>query len=500
MGSMSAITEAQRLRETQLQALGALVDVGVADELGRRFAAEGFELYLVGGTVRDLLRGSPDTGDLDFATSALPDDTQRLLEGWAEDLWLTGARFGTVSAARAGHTVEVTTFRSDDYRPGSRHPAVRFGDDIAADLARRDFTINAVAVSVPDRRVVDPHGGWEDLRQGVLRTPIEAKSSFADDPLRMIRMARFVATLGFEPDDDAVGAATAMSSELKTVSAERIRAELDKLVLGPGMRAGMDLLVHTGLAEVFLPELPALRMQRDPAHHHKDVYAHTLAVVEACPADDLVLRLAALLHDIGKPATRQFHAGGTVSFHHHDVVGARMARHRLRELRYPKDVIADVAHLVRLHLRFHGYSQGEWSDAAVRRYVHDAGDDTQLRRLNLLTRADVTTRDAGKKRRFAQAMDHLETRIDILAQQEQVQAVRPALDGTQMMAYLGIPPGPLVGMAWDHLKDKALELGPVSAEEGYALLDDWAQEQGIEVRGDKVPPKPKKDDSAAADH
>lgn len=494
---MSTAEKLNRLRERQLQALGTLVDFSVADQLGQRFADAGFELYLVGGTVRDVLRGAADVSDLDFATSARPHDTERLLGGWADHVWLTGARFGTVSAVRGDHTVEITTFRSDDYRPGSRHPDVRFGDDITADLARRDFTINAVAVSVPDRRVVDPHGGWEDLREGVLRTPIDAKTSFGDDPLRMIRMARFVATLGFEADADAVGAATSMNRELHGVSAERIRSEFDKLVTAPHVARGMDMLVHTGLAEVFLPELPALRMQRDPGHHHKDVYAHTLAVVQNCPADDTILRLAALLHDIGKPATREFNRDGTVTFHHHDVVGARMARHRLQALRYPKDVVRDVAQLVRLHLRFHGYSQGEWTDSAVRRYVNDAGDPVQLRRLNILTRADVTTRNAAKRRHFARAMDHLEARIQDLADRDALEAVRPALDGHQIMAYLGIPPGPLVGKAWDHLKDKALELGPVDQDAAYALLDRWAREQDIEVRGAKVAPKPKKPPGSA---
>lgn len=482
---------ADPLRDAQLQALGALVDVPMADELGRVFADAGHELHLVGGTVRDALRGVQDPPDLDFATSAMPEQTAAALKGWADNIWLTGARFGTVSAARDGVLVEITTFRADAYTPGSRHPEVSFGSDITADLSRRDFTVNAIAVRLPDRMLVDPFGGWEDLKAGVLRTPVEAKTSFGDDPLRMVRLARFTATLGFTPDADAVAAATAMADELRNVAAERIQAELDRLLCGAHVAAGMDLLVETGLADVILPELPALRMQHDPLHHHKDVYAHTLAVVEGCPDDDPVLRMAALLHDIGKPATREFHGDGTVSFHHHDVVGARMARARLRELKYSREVIRDVSELVRLHLRFHGYSEGEWTDAAVRRYVNDAGSPEQLRRLNLLTRADVTTRNAAKRRRFARAMDHLEERIEALAAQEELDAIRPAVDGTQVMAYLGIPPGPLVGKAWRWLKDKALELGPVGEDEGYALLDQWAAEQGIPVVGTRVPPKEK---------
>ncbi|HUG83121.1 MAG TPA: CCA tRNA nucleotidyltransferase, partial [Euzebya sp.] len=433
------------LRDAQLQALGALIDLPLAEELGVRFVAAGHELYLVGGTVRDLLRDAGDSPDLDFATSAMPEQTAALLKGWADHVWLTGVRFGTVSASRDDVTIEITTYRSDAYTAGSRHPEVRFGTDIATDLSRRDFTVNAIAVRMPDRLVTDPFGGWEDLRAEVLRTPIDAKISFGDDPLRMIRLARFAATLGFAPDAEAVAAATAMAPELNHIAAERIQVELDKLICAPYAKVGMDLLVETGLAEIFLPEVPALRMQRDPIHHHKDVYDHTMAVVEGCPDDDVVLRLAALLHDIGKPATREFHPDGNVSFHHHDVVGARMARARLREMKYPRDVIRDVSELVRLHLRFHGYSEGEWTDGAVRRYVNDAGPPQQLRRLNLLTRADVTTRNRAKRRRFAEAMDHLEQRIEVLAAQQQLDEIRPAIDGHQMMAYLGIDPGPMVG-------------------------------------------------------
>jgi poly(A) polymerase len=483
---MSGTADTDR-RDAQLQALGALVDLPLADDLGRRFAAAGHELHLVGGTVRDRLMGVGGDGDLDFATSARPEETERLLGGWADAVWGTGARFGTISATRDGVGVEITTFRSEAYAPGSRHPEVTYGDDIAGDLARRDLTVNAIAVRVPDRLVTDPFGGWEDLRAGVLRTPVDPRRSFEDDPLRMLRLARFTATLGFRPDEAAVRAATAMAGELATVAPERMRLELDKLVVGAHAAAGLDLMVGTGLADVVLPELPALRMQRDPGHHHKDVYAHTLAVVEGCPRDDVVLRLAALLHDVGKPATRQLHPDGTVSFHHHDVVGARMARHRLRELRYPRDVVRDVGDLVRLHLRFHGYADGEWTDSAVRRYVADAGTPEQLRRLNLLTRADVTTAHQGRRRRFARAMDDLEARVASLQAREALEAVRPAVDGHQIMAFLGSAPGPLVGRAWAHLKELALDRGPMTEDEGFDALAAWAAANDVPVAGVRLP-------------
>ncbi|AXV09749.1 tRNA nucleotidyltransferase [Euzebya pacifica] len=493
---MSPTRSDDATRDAQIQALGALIDVPRAEELGARFVAAGHELYLVGGSVRDAVLQESDKPDLDFATSALPEETEQVLKGWADAVWLTGARFGTVSAQKGEDTIEITTFRSDTYEEGSRHPEVRFGDDIVTDLSRRDFTVNAMAVRMPDHTVFDPFGGWEDLRDRVLRTPIDPHTSFSDDPLRMIRMARFASSLGFRPDDAAVRAATELADQLRTVSAERIQIELDKLLMGRHFAVGMDLLVDTGLADIFLPEVPALRMERDPVHHHKDVYAHTLAVVEGCDREDVVLRLAALLHDIGKPATREFHKGGMVSFHHHDVVGARMAKARLRELKYPREVIRDVAHLVRLHLRFHGYADDEWTDSAVRRYVNDAGSPAQLRRLNALTRADVTTRDKRKKRRFAAAMTDLEDRIDRLKEEEELNAVRPALDGHQMMAYLGIAPGPLVGKVWAFMKDKALELGPIDPDTGYELLDEWAEANDIVPAGEIVPPKPKKDDES----
>jgi poly(A) polymerase len=467
--------------DTQQRQLAELVAVyPAADELAARFADDGHELYLVGGTVRDTLLHGPLTHDgphgrdLDLATTARPDDTERLLRGWADDVWLTGARFGTVSARRGGATFEVTTLRSDTYEPGSRHPEVAYGDDIETDLSRRDFTCNAMAVDLVNRRFIDPYGGLTDLHRRVLRTPVAAATSFGDDPLRMVRLARFTAVLDADVDQEARAAATAMAEELDSVSRERIRDELNKLVVADKAGRGLDLLCETGLADRFLPELPALRIERDPAHHHKDVYAHTLAVVERCrPADDLVLRLAGLLHDIGKPATRRFGPGGKVTFHHHEVVGARMARARMTELRYSKRMIEDVVQLVYLHLRFHGYSEQGWTDSAVRRYARDAGSDEQLRRLNALTRADVTTQNRHKARALAAAMDDLEERIVVLRREEQLAALRPPLDGHQIMEHLGIAPGPLVGEAYQHLLDARIEQGPLTEADGRALLDAW---------------------------
>ena len=468
------------LTTEQRRSLSALVAVfPVAGDLGQRFAEAGHELYLVGGSVRDALLGRVQD-DLDFATSARPDQTERILRGWARAVWDTGARFGTISAEKDALKVEVTTFRADVYTPGSRHPEVSFGDTIEGDLARRDFTVNAMAVGLPDLRFVDPFGGLSDLRDRVLRTPVDPKASFGDDPLRMVRLARFAATLQAQSDPAAEQAATEMAGALDDISRERIREELSKLITSAGQARGMDLLVRTGLADRFLPELPALRMEHDPVHRHKDVYAHTLAVVDRCePREDLVLRLAALLHDIGKPATRAFGTGGKVTFHHHEVVGARMAERRLKELRYPTEVVTQVADLVRLHLRFHGYAEGAWTDSAVRRYVHDAGTPRQLRRLNMLARADVTTRNRARARRLADAMDDLERRILQLEQEEEMRAVRPALDGRQIMAHLGLEPGPLVGQARTMLLDARLDRGPMSDEEAYALLDGWAAEHGL---------------------
>lgn len=462
------------LQQRQLAELVAIYPT--ADELAERFAAAGHELHLVGGTVRDTLLHGRAGGDLDFATSARPEDTERVLRGWADQIWLTGARFGTVSARKDGELFEVTTYRSDRYESGSRHPQVRFGDDITADLSRRDFTCNAMAVDLQRRRFVDPFGGLADLRRRLLRTPLSAETSFADDPLRMVRLARFAAVLDADADADAVAAATAMASQLSSISRERLRDELDKLVVARAVGRGLDLLCDTGLAEQFIPEIPALRMEHDPAHHHKDVYAHTVAVVEGCPPDDPVLRLAALLHDIGKPATRRFAPGGKVTFHHHEVVGAKLARKRLTALRYPGRTIEEVSDLVLLHLRFHGYQDQGWTDSAVRRYVRDAGSEQQYRRLNLLTRADVTTQNKRKAQALQKAMDDLERRVEALREQEEIEALRPPLDGHQIMQHLGIAPGPLVGQAYRYLLDARIDQGPLSEEQGYALLDAWAAE------------------------
>lgn len=479
------------LTPEQAVQLGRLVDVyPEARELGEAFAAAGHELHLVGGTVRDTLLAGGDAAvldevDLDFATTARPDDTERIVRPWATAVWLTGADFGTVSCqreqdGRPTRKIEITTYRSDEYAPGSRHPEVRFGDTIEADLARRDLTVNAMAVRVPDFAFVDPHGGLGDLQRRQLRTPIDPATSFGDDPLRMVRLARFAAVLDAEASPDAVAAATAMAGELATISAERVRDELVKLVCGVAPRAGIELLVRTGLARHVLPELELLEACQDPMHRHKDVYAHTLAVVENAmelesDGPDFVLRFAALLHDIGKPDTREIHGDRTVTFHHHDVVGARMTRHRMRELKFDKDTTRAVSELVRMHLRFHTYKMG-WTDAAVRRYVRDAGD--LLERLNALTRADVTTGNPKKAARIQRRVDELEVRIVELREQEELDALRPPIDGNQIMRHLDIRPGPVVGEAWAMLLEERLDRGPMTEDEAYAVLDAWWTQRG----------------------
>lgn len=471
-----------------------------ARELGVRFAAAGHELYLVGGTVRDTLLagGDPDLlgdVDLDLATSAPPEETERIVRPWATAVWLTGAEFGTVSCqreveGRPTRNVEITTFRADSYTPGSRHPEVAYGTSIEDDLARRDLTINAMAVRVPEFRFVDPFGGLQDLRAGLLRTPIDPHTSFGDDPLRMVRLARFASVLDAEADGAVTVAATEMAAQLATVSAERIRDELVKLVAGRAPRRGLNLLVRTGLSAHVLPELDVLRACRDPQHRHKDVWLHTLAVLEQAidledrlpdGGPDVVLRLAALLHDIGKPDTKEVHRDGTVTFHHHDVVGARMTRHRMRELRFDKETTRAVSELVRLHLRFHTFASG-WTDAAVRRYVRDAGD--LLERLNALTRADVTTGNARKAARIQRHVDELEERIVVLREQESIDALRPPIDGNAIMAHLGIRPGPLVGQAWKHLLELRIEEGPMDEEATFAALDAWWAEHADEPGGE----------------
>jgi poly(A) polymerase len=466
------------LSPQQRHALDALLESSpfakAAFELGRRFADAGHELYLVGGTVRDALlgRASPD---VDFTTDARPGRIEEVLAGWRPDVvWLQGARFGTVGARKGGIQVEITTFRSDVYRQDSRKPEVTFSDRITDDLARRDFTINAMAVRLPDGRFTDPHDGLADLARRRLRTPSAPEVSFDDDPLRMLRAARFVSALEVVPTPETLAALRDRADRLAIVANERIRDELDKLLIGEEAGKGLSLLVETGLSDEFLPELSALRLEQDPVQRHKDVLRHTYAVVERCEPD-LVLRLAALLHDIGKPATRRITPDG-VAFHHHEVVGARMARERLQALRYPSNTIDDVCALIELHLRFHGYGEG-WTDSAVRRYVRDAG--ALLDRLNSLTRADVTTRNEKRAKRFERLQDELEERIAALAEREELDKLRPPLDGRQVMERLGIPPGPVVGEALAFLMELRMERGPIPEDDAYAELDAWAKERGI---------------------
>ncbi|MET1038553.1 MAG: CCA tRNA nucleotidyltransferase [Aeromicrobium sp.] len=449
-------------------------------ELGELFASAGHELSVVGGPVRDAVLGRPGN-DWDFATSARPDDIERIARPWADAIWDVGREFGTIGLRKGNHQLEVTTYRTDAYDTASRKPEVKFGDTLDGDLSRRDFSVNAMAIRLPSREFVDLFGGLADIDDRLLRTPVTPEQSFSDDPLRMMRAARFVSQLGFTAAPEVVTAMTEMAGRLEIVSAERVRDELDKLVTGAHPVAGLRLLVDTGLAAQMLPELPALMLERDEHHRHKDVYEHSLTVLEQAialedrldSAPDRVIRLAALLHDIGKPKTRRFAEGGTVTFHHHDVVGAKLVRKRLRALRYSNDLIDQVAALVELHLRFHGYGSGEWTDSAVRRYVRDAGD--QLERLHILTRADCTTRNQKKALRLQRTYDELEARIAVLAEQEELGSIRPDLDGGQIMAILGIPPGPEVGEAYRFLLDLRMDRGPLSeADATEALKSFWA--------------------------
>jgi poly(A) polymerase len=466
--------------------------------LAETFHAAGHRLYLVGGAVRDLLVGSSRAHfDLDLTTDARPPQVKSLLDTWGDAVWTQGERFGTIGAHRRRddgtfRTVEVTTFRSDAYVDDSRKPHVTFADDVEADLARRDFTINAMALELmpatagrADPTLVDPHGGVSDLAGKILRTPLAPKISFDDDPLRMLRAARFISAYELTPVPELVAAVAERGQRLDIVSRERIRDELDKLMVVDHPAAGLWFLVDTGLAEHFLPELPALRLEHDPIHRHKDVLSHTIAVVEnvrpPSPADGdrsaydfRITRLAALFHDVGKPATRGYQSGKGTTFHHHDVVGARITRRRMEELRYPSADIAAVAELVFLHLRFHTYKMG-WSDSAVRRYVRDAGD--LLAELNVLTRCDCTTRDERKAAQLSKRMDELEARIDELAAQEELAAIRPELDGNQIMTHLGIPPGPAVGKALANLLEIRLDEGELGEEEITRRLDQWWAEQ-----------------------
>jgi len=448
-------------------------------ELADRFASAGHQLALVGGPVRDLLLGRP-APDVDLTTDARPEAVRDLVREWADAWWEVGIAFGTVGARKGDHVLEITTYRDEIYRNESRKPSVTYGKTLEDDLVRRDFTVNAMAVVLPSVTFVDPYGGLDDLGAALLRTPGRPEDSFSDDPLRMLRAARFVAQLGFSVDPAVVAAMTAMADRIEIVSAERVRDELVKLVLAPDPRAGLGLLVRTGLADRVLPELPKLALEIDEHHRHKDVYEHTLTVLDQAIAleesgPDLVLRLAALMHDVGKPKTRRFESGGGVSFHHHEVVGAKLTRARLRALRFPKDVVEDVARLVELHLRFHGYGTGEWTDSAVRRYVADAGP--LLDRLHKLTRSDCTTRNRRKAEALRRSYDDLETRIARLREQEELDAIRPDLDGDAIMALLGVPPGPVVGRAWRHLKELRLERGPLPRDEAEAELRRWWADQ-----------------------
>src|SRR4051812_45730207 len=455
----------------------------VIDELGRRFVNAGHELALVGGPVRDAMLGRPHT-DLDFTTSARPDETERLLSGWGDATWDMGRDFGTIGCRKGEWTVEVTTYRSEAYDPTSRKPVVAFGDNLEEDLGRRDFTVNAMAVRLPGRIVEDPYGGVVDLTQRLLRTPGTPQESFSDDPLRMLRAARFAAQLGVTVAPEVVAAMTDMAGRIEIVSAERVRDELVKLICAPWPRRGLSLLVETGLASYVLPELPALALERDEHHRHKDVYEHTLTVLEQSMdledrlpggGPDFVSRFAALMHDVGKPRTRKFLDDGSVTFHHHDVVGAKITRKRMQALRFSKDTIDAVAGLVELHLRFHGYGSGEWTDSAVRRYVRDAGD--QLARLHMLTRADCTTRNRGKAERLRRTYDDLEQRIAKLQEQEELDSLRPDLDGNQIMELLGIGPGREVGEAYRFLLELRLDNGPMSEDAAKAALLDWWEQR-----------------------
>ena len=457
----------------------------VIDELGGLFRDAGHQLYLVGGSVRDALMDRLGD-DLDFTTSALPDETQRLLKRFAPAVWDIGKAFGTIGATKtvAGgeYKIEITTFRADTYEPDSRKPAVAFGDNIDGDLRRRDFTVNAMAIDVATTGTptfVDPFGGLDDLADHLLRTPAPPEVSFSDDPLRMMRACRFASQLLFEPTPNVRAAMRDMAGRIEIVSAERVQGELTKLLLSDDPTPGLTLMVSTGLAEYVLPELPALRLERDEHNHHKDIYEHTLTVLEQSielekargHQPDLVGRLAALLHDIGKPATKRLEPGGKVSFHHHDAVGAKLARKRLRALKYSNDVIDSVTQLVDQHLRFHGYGEAGWTDSAVRRYVRDAG--VELERLHILTRSDCTTRNPRKAATLRRAYDELEYRIDELRDQEALDAVRPDLDGNQIMTILGIGPGPDVGRAYKWLLERRIEDGPMDADAAEAALRAW---------------------------
>jgi len=447
-------------------------------KLGELFTKAGFELSLVGGPVRDAFLGR-ETADLDFTTSATPDEILSVLQGNVDAHWDIGREYGTIGARIGDDMVEITTYRAESYDEQSRKPLVAFGKDLNDDLFRRDFTINAMALRLPDGVFVDPFNGLQDLVDGVIRTPGKPEDSFSDDPLRIMRAARFASQLGFQIHEDTFNAMKSMAERISIVSVERVQAELSKLILGDNPREGLEALVDSGLAEIMLPELPALKLEMDEHHHHKDVYEHTLRVVEQAISyepeyelqQDLVLRLAALMHDIGKPATRKLEGNGAVTFYHHDVVGAKLATKRLKELRYDNDTVKAVSRLIELHLRFFGYSDQAWSDSAIRRYVRDADD--QLTRLHVLTRADVTTRNQKKADRLAHAYDDLEKRIALLSEQEQLNAIRPDLSGEEIMEILGLTPSPEVGQAYKFLMELRLDEGPLGSAEAKSRLLAW---------------------------
>ena len=466
--------------QQSLDFLAELASKGAVATLAAAFSAAGHELALVGGPVRDAFLGRPIT-DLDFTTDATPDEILAIVTPISQAQWDVGRAFGTIAARVDGESVEITTYRSDSYDHTTRKPAVEFGDTLEGDLGRRDFTVNAMALRLPELVLVDPSHGMEDLVAGILRTPGRPEVSFGDDPLRMLRAIRFSAQLGFTVEVDTAVAISEMRESIAMISIERVNDELSKLLKTDAPRAGIELLVESGLAELVIPEIPALQLESDEHHHHKDVYQHSLTVLEQAidlekargrlRSPDLVLRLAALLHDIDKPATKRNEPGGQVSFHHHDVVGAKLARKRLRALRFDNDTIAAVSRLIELHLRFFGYTEGAWTDSAVRRYVRDAGD--QLERLHILTRADVTTRNRRKADQLSFAYDDLEERIATLAAQEEIDSVRPDLDGSQIMAILGIGPGREVGQARAFLLELRLDEGPLPEEEATARLREW---------------------------
>ena len=460
-------------------------------KLGCWFADAGFELSLVGGPVRDAFLGRASS-DLDFTTNALPDETLKILRGKTEGLWDIGRDFGTIGAKFGEMTVEVTTYRADAYEPDSRKPIVAFGERLEVDLTRRDFTVNAMALRLPERVFVDPTNGLQDLLEGTLRTPIAPEVSFSDDPLRMMRAARFASQLGFVIEDTTFAAMKAMTDRMSIISAERVQVELSKLLLGRHPRLGLEALVESGLAAIVLPELPALQLETDEHHHHKDVYEHTLTVVEQAIdyerdyglEGDIVLRLAALMHDVGKPATRNFEPGGAVSFYNHDMVGAKITKKRLQALRFDNDTIKAVSLLIELHLRFFGYTDQAWSDSAVRRYVRDAGE--QLHRLHALTRADVTTRNRRKAERLSHAYDDLESRIAEISAKEELDAIRPDLNGQEIAEILGVPPSPVIGSASKFLLELRLDQGSIGKDAATALLLQWWQNRKPELSIDEI--------------